>query len=285
MIILKSIGNFFVKIWRWIKETAWVQPLLIVGAIFAVVFSIPYISEWASDWSGNGVNAFYNQYVVTLEGEGNDLTSNSEADRLTKSITKNTLEDVEEFDLSYGEKFFLVYTKDGCSNCTAAETGFRYLRDNWGKYGLNPSDDRSFKMYTINGSEKSSTDDDYDTVTGGSTAFNRYLTIHTDLFQSVGQRLEDRPYKSRAGIDDANYRNFALDSESDSNPISSFPAPSIVLVDYSAEAVEAGIAGVSEILFSVTGETDTEKARLLMNMWNHLDEPSASNLFTVNPAN
>ena len=37
MIILKAIGAFFVKIWRWIKDTAWVQPLLIVGAIFAAL--------------------------------------------------------------------------------------------------------------------------------------------------------------------------------------------------------------------------------------------------------
>ena len=39
MKILKAIGAFFARIWRWIKETAWVQPLLIVGAIFAIIFA------------------------------------------------------------------------------------------------------------------------------------------------------------------------------------------------------------------------------------------------------
>ena len=34
---LKRINGLFTKFWRWIKETAWVQPLLIVGGIFGLV--------------------------------------------------------------------------------------------------------------------------------------------------------------------------------------------------------------------------------------------------------
>ena len=44
MKILKVIATPFVALWRWIKETAWVQPLLIVGCIFAVIFSIPCLN-------------------------------------------------------------------------------------------------------------------------------------------------------------------------------------------------------------------------------------------------
>ena len=40
MIILTAIGAFFGRIWKWIRETAWVQPLLIVGVIFGIIFSI-----------------------------------------------------------------------------------------------------------------------------------------------------------------------------------------------------------------------------------------------------
>lgn len=35
----KAIGRFFKGIWDWIKSTAWVQPLLIVVIVFAVIFS------------------------------------------------------------------------------------------------------------------------------------------------------------------------------------------------------------------------------------------------------
>ena len=45
MNILKKIGTPFIAVWRWIKETAWVQPLLIVGIIFAIIFSIPSITR------------------------------------------------------------------------------------------------------------------------------------------------------------------------------------------------------------------------------------------------
>ena len=40
MVVLRAIGNFFARIGRWIRDTAWVQPLLIVGGIFAIIFSM-----------------------------------------------------------------------------------------------------------------------------------------------------------------------------------------------------------------------------------------------------
>lgn len=53
------IGNFFVKIGlgikkgffaviNWIKNTAWIQPLLIVGVIFGVILSIKPVTNWIS---------------------------------------------------------------------------------------------------------------------------------------------------------------------------------------------------------------------------------------------
>src|SRR5574344_419759 len=118
MIILKAIGAFFVKIWRWIKDTAWVQPLLIVGAIFAVIFSIPSITSWASNFTQTSANSFYNAKKQNLEGEKNDNSSNSPADQLINSITLNTVSNfyvngaATTFDADakkYGEKFFLIF--------------------------------------------------------------------------------------------------------------------------------------------------------------------------------
>ena len=92
MLILKAIGSFFVKIWRWIKDTAWVQPILIVGGIFALIFSIPYISEWVSSAAGKTEGTFYNKYSLSLEGEvilsGND-EAKSEADKFTVTYNGN----------------------------------------------------------------------------------------------------------------------------------------------------------------------------------------------------
>ncbi|MCQ2772547.1 MAG: hypothetical protein MJ238_04655, partial [Bacilli bacterium] len=184
MLILKAIGSFFVKIWRWIKETAWVQPILIVGGIFALIFSIPYISKWVSSAAGQSEGTFYNKYNLSLEGEiilesGDEAVS--DADKFTSVLVKNqdAIENgatsAESLDMKYGSKFFLVFIKDDCANCNTAETGFKYLKENWSKTGYAPTaSEEAFNMYTISASEDSTTDEDYENI-DGTSAFNRYL--------------------------------------------------------------------------------------------------------------
>ena len=50
MNIMKAISATFARFWRWIRETAWVQPLLIVGSLFAVIFSIPKFTTLFQAW-------------------------------------------------------------------------------------------------------------------------------------------------------------------------------------------------------------------------------------------
>ena len=65
----KKLATPFVKIWDWIKETAWVQPLLIVGIIFAVIFSIPSITSWVSSWDfGDDTYTWLEKNQLSLEG-------------------------------------------------------------------------------------------------------------------------------------------------------------------------------------------------------------------------
>jgi hypothetical protein len=277
MIILKAIGAFFMKIWRWIKDTAWVQPLLIVGAIFAIIFSIPYITQWANSLGWNSTDAFYTSYQVSLEGETYDENSVSQADLLTNNIYENTVEkfykNETDFDEgSYGEKYFLAFVKSDCSACATAEGGFKYLEENWNNasYNLVPSDGRNFAIHTIFSSEVSSNDDDYKISASGASAFNRFLSIHMDLFNQVGPQVMKDPYKDNASVADTNYLTFALNSSSStSTPVADFPVPSICLVDYSPEAIADGRAGLSEVLFGVAGENDANRAKLLLDMWNH----------------
>ncbi len=85
MNILKAIGGFFTKLWRWIKETAWVQPLLIVGAIFAVIFSIPKITGWVESWGLGSASRYFAEYQQSLEGETEEIGDfSTKADQLTK---------------------------------------------------------------------------------------------------------------------------------------------------------------------------------------------------------
>jgi hypothetical protein len=84
MVILSAIGRFFKKIWDWIKQTAWIQPLLIVGLIFGVIFSIPAIVNAVKNGKTekNKYAAYYNHFKLSLKGE-----ANSEADKFTTRLT------------------------------------------------------------------------------------------------------------------------------------------------------------------------------------------------------
>ena len=291
MNILKAIGGFFTKLWRWIKETAWVQPLLIVGAIFAVIFSIPKITGWVESWGLGSASRYFAEYQQSLEGETEEIGDfSTKADQLTKAINdwsnfddqyddyasyRTAIEASENNPIqAYGEKFFLVYVQgDNCANCDAVKPGFETLQNNWtGSYA--PSDGRDFKMYTIFADESSTNDEDYD-LEADQKAFNRYLNKFSDndFFSEAGGRLMDEaPYKINASVGDADYENFT------NADTTNFSVPTVLLIDFSEEAfnLRNSRPGVSEVLFGVTGNDKNAKADLLLDMWNHTDADSTN---------
>lgn len=284
MLILKSLGAFFVKIWRWIKETAWVQPLLIVGAIFAIIFSIPSITNAVSSWTKTTSDSWLLNYRVSLEGEVYDENV-SNADALTDKVYKASLDAygnqtstdaIASVKEAYGEKFYLVYVNGTSSESNTLSDSFRFLSENWGSatYNLEGHDETAldFKFYVIYSDETSSNDDDFSTQNNPS-AFERYLSNHADLFNIAGQRLAEQPYRINAGVDETKYDNFTLNntSSTDTTFSADFPKPSIVLCDFTQKALSMNRGGMAEIAFSITGDTNNTRAEFLMDMWNHTD--------------
>lgn len=94
--VVNAIGKFFVSIWNWIKNTAWVQPLLIVALIFGVIFSIQPISNAikAAQQSTKELN-FYNSHRITYEN------------------MKKKVEEVNDF--------IVIYESETCANCEKLE--------------------------------------------------------------------------------------------------------------------------------------------------------------------
>lgn len=306
MNILKAIGARLTKLWRWIRETAWVQPLLIVGAIFAVIFSIPKFTAWFSAMGGAGSSStYFSSYKITLEGEGakeNGVTIDTEADRLTRSLFdtsfvsktdyptyeayKAALNDRTEGSigetnpLGFGEKYFVVYL-DSNSGESLSE-GFKTLQENWNgrfqtvEYGTDNV--LPFRLKTIFTDETSSNDDDFE-VESEKVAFNRYLEKWSgalpggaDFFSQAGGRLEETPYKYNASIAESYYQHITEATNIDS--------PTIFLVDFSEAAYDLGRPGVSEAAFSVDGSTAYDKANFLLDMWNHTKENDTTNKFS-----
>ena len=282
MNVIKSMAARFNKLWRWIKETAWVQPLLIVGAIFAIIFSIPKFTTWFEAMGIGSSDSYYTNFKLSLEGEVKDPAHESlfsQADKLTSAINKFSFAQAKEqgtnkYDAyraeleeagiirDYGEKFFVIYVESTCESCTDVQSGFEALTKGWNTtYAIN--DSREFKLYSIYADETSSNDADYLTD-DDSKAFYRYLNNFTGFWEEAAGRLEDAPYKSNAGISDSYYDNIEKVN------CASWQVPTIFLIDFSKEAWAAGRVGISDVLFGVTGNTAIEKALLLQKMWNHL---------------
>ena len=294
MYILKSLSAAFSRFWRWIRETAWVQPLLIVGGIFAVIFSIPKFTTWFQAMSAEGSSGYLSSFRLSLEGEGRvdiidgkEKVAESAADALTRTLAENSCQFVQKDDfasyeafhanleetgaLKYGEKYFLAYvTRESSTGSENAKTGFETLEKNWNTR-FSPTDaTEEFKLHTIFTDDTSTNDDDY-TLDNDKKAVSRYLNKWNggnggaDFFSFVGTDLETTWYKTNANIADSNYEHITMPD------VDTFGIPTIFLIDFTETAFDAGRFGIVEAVFSVSGDTDYDKARLLMNMWNHND--------------
>ena len=308
MNILKGMNASLSKLWRWIRETAWVQPLLIVGAIFAVIFSIPKATSWVQSFGVGTSTAYFMAQKKSLEGEVKDIDNfDSKADKLTYALMswsnfaefnyKNNKQEYgkDEYakwradfeasaeksiiDAAGGDKFYLLYVAKDNDSCDGVQEGLEALEDNWG-IRYTADDHGRFAFSTIYTDEDSTNDED-EPLEKDKSAFYRYLCKFDDLgfWGDAGERFDACPYKKNASLTSSeNYNNFT--NAADKLDASSFVKPTVILVDFSKEAFELGRVGVSEILFGVSGDKSYDKATLLIDMWNHTTKTDANNKFS-----
>jgi hypothetical protein len=255
---MKPIGLFFGKIfgglWNWIKETAWVQPLLIVGSIFAIIFSIPTITEWVNGIaeSINSPESYYRNFQKTLEGE-----EDSDAQKLIDSMMDN--------DDEFGEKFMVAFVQVTCQFCEEAQPAFKELVENTSRYyGTQESDSISevtkdqfgtFKFYTIFIDE--TYDFPEDTTT---TPFERFLQRNSAFLEKTAEVARNSPFKVNNQLSDAQIDTL---ESGESNAIST---PTVIMYDLSDNSPEEGI---SELLISIPGANFYDKAVTLSDAWMH----------------
>lgn len=287
MKFLKIIATPFIRIGRWIKETAWVQPLLIVGCIFAVIFSIPYIVRGIQNLSsGEDDNmAYYNDRKISMlgaydrKGDAYDfLTSFEEVSIAFTSYQMNheneeynSSEDmavIDDFVDTYGEKFFFVLSKDGCDACDALSSAFQYLEDNASTYSVTGLDVKTIITDEDMGDEA----DEYKNTSAFEELYNSTSGAF-DQFYSAGYYGS---YYS-ANISDVSGYRTNLDTLH-AEDINNMQVPLLVLIDLSKNYDEANnfvgfnnqsLYAASQVLFSVDGDTDGEKSIQLANCWNY----------------
>ena len=133
MIVLSAIWRFFKKICDWIKNTAWIQPLLIVGIIFGVIFSIPSIVKAVKKGKSEKAtyNTYYHNFKYSLEGE-----ADSKADKFTTRLEEVFNGDEEGFKQDFGDlgdKFFVAFVAKECDKCEEAKEGFSTFEKKFNK--------------------------------------------------------------------------------------------------------------------------------------------------------
>ena len=292
MVVLRAIGAFFARIGRWIRDTAWVQPLLIVGGIFAIIFSIPSITKWVQSWfsTGDAAVSFYKNSGYKKLDNGDADGVGSDADKLLSFIFS---EDKSEADYAkYGEKFFVTFVQEDCSTCSSIYKGWKAAKDNWGKasgfkvvknkdtgdvvYEAKKGD---FKMYTIFVDQ---TNDD---------SKNYFTQLHDKVYSAQWGDLStlENPYK--ANNSSISYDGLASSEEEDLSGGSVFTTPTTMLFDrtfaesgdlmakgYSAVNDSIAKYGISEILFDIPDKagqasgTPLAKARTIWDCWNHIGD-------------
>jgi len=264
MVVLRAIGGFFVKIGRWIKETAWIQPLLIVGGIFAIIFSIPYISNWVSSWfsDADAATNFYKGYKVSLDGaDKND----SDADALFSYMAKSDAEKTDAEKKKWGEKFYVVFVQEECAGCETIYKGFDVLDSNWhkGEFAKEGQTEK-FEMYTI----FIDTEDEIDNTT--ENLFQKYFFDRVDyLFEDIIGVMQESNYVKNLSSS-TSYLNDLQTLDDSVN----FASPTVFLYDPAYENNSTQL-GVSEVLFTVPGKNNESGsypiARTLFDCWYHQD--------------
>jgi thiol-disulfide isomerase/thioredoxin len=262
---MKPIGLFFGKIfgglWNWIKETAWVQPLLIVGSIFSIIFSIPTITEWVNGIaeSINSPESYYRNFQMKLtgDGEGEDAELNSDAQKLIDAMMKDSVE--------FGEKFMLVFVQVECQFCKDAQPALKELVENTSRYygtqesgksisEVNPEKFGTFKFYTI------FTDETYDFPEDTTTTpFERFLQRNANFLEKTADVARNSSYKVNNQLTD-----LQIDSL-ESGESNSIPTPTVIMYDTTYESDK----GISELLISIPGANFYDKAVTLSDAWMH----------------
>ncbi len=266
--VLGAVGGAFVAVWRWIKETAWVQPLLIVGLIFGIIFSIPSIVDGFRGISDrkNSPEAFYKKYQVSLKG-----AENSDAQNLFKDIY-DELNEPGSTKLK-GEKFLIAFVQGDskCGACDSAQKGFEYLFENE-KLLLRSGPE--FKLKTIFTDEelKRRNKEDWkgeDTVEEddkAKTAFEAFLTrnaVHNYLSE-IAASAANAPYFDSAHF---NLQDDILELLTSYNE---FRTPTLIQVDFTGSVENAEpVAGRNEITayFALDGETPRNLADYIADAW------------------
>ena len=279
MKVLRAIGGFFVKIGRWIANTAWIQPLLIVGGIFGIIFSIPYIKKGIEglQTDTNDYNyQYYSNHALSLTG------TNSKAEKLLTYLENEEFASIKS---EFGEKFFLSFVEKDCANCKECVAGYTTFANNFGSL-VSDKNEQKFKLYTILVDKKDS-DGNYlakDIMKNHQELFDNIVEEYCESTKATDPNTGYSLYKNASSSKSSlmeKIKNLQNATQDDSSGLST---PTTFLVDVSDKgATKFNANGITAIFFNyvdlISGDVNkTTKSYLLRDCWTY------QNLFDISKA-
>ena len=285
MNVLKKLGTPFVALWRWIKETAWVQPLLIVGVIFAIIFSIPSITSWVQSWDfGDDKYNWLENKQLSLEGITDEkidgeaarfLSTFEEAQSLWKNNEKDEAREKMKSYTGDANKLFLYFVQenDAADNINEAN---KYLVEEARKDKVTSKVDDykggNFQYRTIF-TDQVIEDKDGEYIYESHTAFEYLLKSREfeSFYSTIYNAYQNTPYYQNIindkvdGVQLDSYQSSINSLRTTTNP----SAPTLFIIDLTNNDNENII---SNIVFSIEGSNKHSRADFLANAWLGLEQ-------------
>lgn len=173
--------------WEWFKEAAWLQVLLIVGVVVALVISIPYIVSAITNAVDDTSSDFFNSHRIKYDEYTDMVIENTSAsDAKTDGAVGEGKTTWTEPANTTKEGFVVLFYKSNCDNCNTMQSHVEDWYDNFNsKYANN-----NIKFYTIDVSWDDDNDDDAKNNEGTPSLYdNQYITL--DQQQDVVNNIRD----------------------------------------------------------------------------------------------
>ena len=288
MNFLKKLGTPFVALWRWIKETAWVQPLLIVGVIFAIIFSIPSITSWVQSWDfGDDKYNWLENKQLSLEGITDEKIDGEAADFFStfeeaQSFWKNDNKDEARKTMkSYtgdADKLFLYFVQEQESASNINEANKYLVEEAWKNKVISRAEEAgievkgSFQYRTIF-TDQTIEDKDGEYIYESHTAFEYLLKSREfeSFYSTIYSAYQNTAYYQNiiadkvTGVQLDSYQSSINSLRTTTNP----SAPTLFIIDLSDNSKNDI---VSNIVFSIDGSDKYARADFLANAWVGLEQ-------------
>jgi len=274
----KKFASPFVAVGRWVKDTAWVQPLLIVGVIFGIIFSIPSISKAIQEATAETDIEWYALKQLSLDGTAN---KDSAADTFFEDYVKaqeywseNNHDEARNVMKKYSneDRFILFFVQSDCSTCEDTQEAAEYLVDNWDAL-INNETSATYMGFSyqsiicdqvVENNEQYETRKPFEYLYGNSNYYQFIYDANT-----AGTKSNYYRFGTESSTIKSNLENLVKLDEASQTFSSNFQTPMIVEINLTEDNKSEYI--ISNILYKLIGDDVYERSEFLVKLWKRKD--------------